>query len=165
MALENLKSTQITNRDAVPPVLNNATTDGGALRADAAVITPSDSASVSSTFRMVSVPSNARVHRVIFAAGAMTAGAFDIGVYKSTRDGGAVVDADFFASAVNCSAAVALTDVTNESTEYSVTEQTQPLWQALGQTEDPKSEYNITLTCTTQVTTGAAAVLKAEYVV
>ncbi len=165
MALEYLKSTQITNRDATPAVLNNPVTDAGVLRAKVATIAPSASASISATYRMVDIPSNARVHRVIFQAAAMGTGKFDIGVYRNTRDGGAVVDADFFASAVDCSAAVAMTDVTNESAEYSMAEQTQQLWQAVGASEDPKSTYDITLTATSAVTNSATAMLKVEYVV
>lgn len=165
MALENLKSTQITNRDATPPVLNNPATEAAFLREKIATITPTDAASISSTYRMVEVPSNARISELLFTAGAMTAGAFDIGVYKCVRDGGAVVDQDFFASAVNCSTAVAQTDVTNESGTNTLAKQAQQLWEAVGASEDPKSAYDIVLTATTAVTTGAAVALKAKYVV
>ena len=163
MALEYLKSTQITNRDATPAVLNNPVTEASVLKSKVAIVTPSASASISSTYRAVDIPSDARVHRVIFQAAAMGTGKFDIGVYRNTRDGGAVVDADLFGSAVDCSAAVAMTDVTNESGEYSITEQTQPLWQAAGLSTDPQTTLDIVLTVTSAVTNSAGAMLKVEY--
>jgi predicted component of type VI protein secretion system len=166
MALENLKSTQITARDATPPTLVNPATGGGRVVAKAATITPSASASLSSTYRLVDVPSNARIHNLVFASEAQAAGAFDIGVYRNTRDGGAVVDQDFFATAVNCSAAVALTDVINESGTNTLAKQAQQLWEAAGMSADPKSTLDIALTVTTAVTTGAVPVfLKVEYIV
>jgi hypothetical protein len=165
MALEYLKSTQITNRDATPAVLNSPVTEAAVLREKVAIIAPSASASISATYRMVDIPSNARVAEVLFASEAMTAGKFDIGVYRNTRDGGAVVDQDFFGSAVDCSAAVAMTDVTNESGQNSLTEQTQQLWQAVGLSTDPKSTLDIVLTATSAVTASATCVLKVKYVV
>jgi hypothetical protein len=168
MAVETLKSVGITNRDASPPVLNTAGRVGAAGRVfevfDGIAIMPA-SASVGSTIRCVSVPSSAVVSSVKVHSGAQAAGAFDIGVYRNTRDGGAVVDADFFASAHSVAAAVLGVEVSEESTVYTIAKQKQPLWQAVGLTSDPGGELDIVATCaTTAVTTGLAAyALRVQY--
>jgi len=164
-----LKSVSIAAREASPPTLSNPGSGGqGVVREVAGFLASVTNAlSITSVIRMCEVPSNAVVGRVIFAAAAQGAGKFDIGVYRTNKDGGAVVDQDFFATAVDCASAVALTDVTNESTTYTHVKQTQPLWQASGMTADPGGMLDIALTVvTTDVTTGAAAVLtKVQYTV
>jgi len=114
---------------------------------------------------MVEAPSNAVVSAIYFQSAAQTAGKFDIGVYRNNEDGGAVVDADLFASAVDCASAVVRTDVTNESTNNTIAKQHQQLWEAAGLSEDPKTTLDIALTVvTTDVTTGTGAVaLEAQY--
>jgi hypothetical protein len=53
------------------------------------------------TVRLVRVPSNARISQVLLSTGdATTAGAVNIGVWQTNDNGGAVVDADLFASAL-----------------------------------------------------------------
>lgn len=163
-----LKGTAITNREASPPVLNNpGMGSGGNMHCAVGYLASvTASLSITSRIRLVEVPSNAYVTQVLFQSGAQTAGAFDIGVYRNNDDGGAVVDADLFASAVSCASAVAQTDVTNESTNYTMAKQVQPIWQAAGLSVDPKSTLDIVLTvATTDVTTGTGAVmLKVIYV-
>ena len=167
MAVETLKSAGITNRDAAPPVLNTAGREGGAsqlFEVNDGIATMPASASIGSTVRCVSVPSNAVVSSVKLHSGAQTAGAFDIGVYRNTRDGGAVVDADFFGSAVSVASAVLGTEVSEESTVYTIAKQKQPLWQAVGLSVDPGGELDIVATATTAVTTGLAAfALRVQY--
>lgn len=168
MATETLVSVGITNRNATPPVLNTAGQAGGAAplyEVFDGVASVTASASVGSTIRCVSVPSNAVVSEVRLFSEAQGAGAFDIGVYRNSRDGGAVVDADFFGSAVSCASAVLGTDVTQESTVNTIAKMKQPLWQAAGLTEDPKGELDIVATCaTTAVTTGTGALaIKVKY--
>jgi hypothetical protein len=162
-----LKSTAITNREAVPSVANNPGAGGSSKVKSVSGYLASVTASLSITsiIRMVDVPSNAVVKGVTFQSAAQGAGKFDIGVYRNIRDGGAVVDQDFFASAVDCASAVVRTDVTNESTTNTIAKQNQPLWQAAGMTSDPKSSLDICLVvAATDVTTGTGAVgLMVEY--
>jgi hypothetical protein len=162
-----LKSTAITNREATPAVLNSPAS-GGASKLKSVhgyLASVTAALSITSVIRMVEVPSNANVRAVIFQSAAQTAGKFDIGVYRNNADGGAVVDADLFASAVDCASAVVKTDVTNESTNYTTALQNQPLWQAAGLSADPHSTLDICLTVvTTDVTTGTGAVaLEVQY--
>lgn len=167
MAVVTLKSAPVTNADATPVVLNNASVDGGYLRSAVGVVDGSASDSVGSTYRFVRVPSNARISRVIFASdnGGAT-GQVDIGVYQTAANGGAVVDADFFASAVDMGAgAVAATDVTHESGVYGIEDAEQPLWQALGLSSDPGREYDIVSTAVEIIANAATQTLKVEYVI
>jgi len=162
-----LKGTAITNREASPRVLNNPGLGEGAIVKTAIGYLLSVPAALSATsvIRLVSVPSNGIVTDVRFTSGAQAAGALDIGVYRTNADGGAVVDADFFASAVAVTAASLNVDVLNESTVFTVAKQSQPLWQAAGMTSDPKAQLDLALTITTDITTGLQPVqLRASYV-
>jgi hypothetical protein len=163
MSVELLKSAAITNRDATPTVLTNSNTARGQLHTAAGLCTPSATASIASIFRHVEVPSNARVQAVLLTCGAVTSAAGDIGVYRNTRDGGAVVDADFFASAQSLASILTNSDVTNESTVHTPAQQLQPLWQALGLTSDPNTTFDIATTLTAAATASADVVLKVQF--
>jgi hypothetical protein len=167
MALVALKSTAVTNADATPVVINNPAASAGMLRAVAATLENTASDSVGSTYRMVRVPSNARIHRVIYAADAAGAtGQVDVGVYQTAENGGAVVDADHFASALDPGAgAVASTDVTHESGVYGIDDVVKPLWEALGLSSDPKRDYDIVLTVVEIMADAGTQMLKVEYVI
>jgi hypothetical protein len=165
-----LKSVAITNRETSPRVANNPGAGGAGIVRNITSYLSSVTAALSATsvIRMVEVPAHATVIRVTFASAAQTAGKFSIGAYRTNADGGAVVDLDFFASVIDCASAVALTDVTNESTTNTLVKQTQPLWQALGMTEPAKGTMlDIALTVeTTDITTGTGAViLKVDYTI
>ena len=163
-----LKGTAITNREATPRVLNNpGLGEGGRVKvAVGHLASVTLSLTTTSIIRLVSIPSNAVVSHVYFQSGAQTAGKFDLGVYRINADGGAVVDQDFFATAIDCASAVVLADYTNSAGYYTIAKQSQPLWQAAGMTTDPKSQLDIALTViTTNVTTGAQPVgIKVYYI-
>lgn len=150
MAVEARKSTLVTNADATPAVLNNPRVDGGFERSSVATVSVTNADSIGSTYRMSRVPSNAVITDMrIYAPDIGTTTATDIGVYRTAKDGGAVVDADFFASAVVLNAgAINGTDVLHESGVFSITNSGQELWQALGLTSDPSVFYDITMTLT-----------------
>jgi len=162
-----LKGTAITNREATPRVLNNPGLGEGARAKVAYGYLASVTASLTTTsiIRLVSVPANAIVTSVVFQASAMTAGNFDVGVYRTNVDGGAVVDADFFASSIACTTAVVATEIINESGVNTLAKQNQPLWQAAGLTIVP-ANLDIALTVvTTDISTGATPVsLRVTYV-
>lgn len=155
-----LKGSEITNREATPRVLNKPGLGEGAVEkcAYGQIASVTAALSITSIIRLVSVPSNAIITDLRLSSGAQTAGAFDIGLYRTNGDGGAVVDQDFFASAVSCAAAVVNSDVLNESTTNTLAKQAQPIWQAAGMSTDPKSQLDICATvATTDVTTGTGA--------
>jgi hypothetical protein len=166
-----LKSNAITNREASPMVHNNPGV-GGVARLQAVqgyLASVTAALSATSVIRMVSVPAHAVITALTFASAAQTAGKFNIGVYRTNADGGAVVDEDFFATDVDCASAVVLTDVLNESGTNTIAKQNQRLYEALGVSTAPApgTMYDLCLTVhTTDVTTGTGAVvLKAEFVV
>jgi hypothetical protein len=163
-----LKGVEISNREATPRVLNKPGLGEGAVEKTAYGYLASVPASLSitSVIRLVSVPSNAIITGMYLQSAAQTAGKFDVGLYRTNGDGGAVVDQDFFATAVDCASAVVITDVLNESGTNTIAKQSQPIWQAAGMSADPKSQLDIALTVvTTDVTTGTGAVsIRVKYV-
>lgn len=165
MAVEHLKSSSITNADTVPRVLNNARTTAMELKEAVGAASASAGSSIGSTYRFARVPSNARVSQILFASGASGAtGQVDIGLYRTEKDGGAVVDADFFASALDPGGgAIAPTDVTHESGVFSLANAEKPLWQALGLASDPQVEYDIAATVTEAFENATAMVAKVRY--
>lgn len=166
MATVHLKSTPVTNRDASPRVLNNPSVDGGAIMRAAGVVTNSAADDVGSTYRYCSVSSSATVHRVIFASAAAGAtGQLDIGLYQTAANGGAVVDADLFASALDPGGgAIAPTDVTHESGQYTYAESLTPLWTVLGLSADPCIDYDVAGTVTEIMADAVAHKVAVEFV-
>lgn len=163
-----LKGVEISNREATPRVLNKPGLGEGAVEKTAYGYLASVPASLSitSVIRLVSIPSNAIITGLYLQSAAQTAGKFDVGLYRTNGDGGAVVDQDFFATAVDCASAVVITDVLNESGTNTIAKQSQPIWQAAGMSADPKSQLDIALTVVaTDVTTGTGAVsIRVKYV-
>lgn len=165
MAVENLKSAYITNATATPIVLTKGAIQGGRLRSSTGSITPAADAAVASTYRFCRVPSNSRVEAVLITCAAFAlAGAVDIGLYRTSEDGGAVVDANFFASAQALTAAKQNADVTYASGVYTVANSEKLLWEALGLSADPQCEYDVVATVTTQFNGGQAMNLKVHFV-
>jgi hypothetical protein len=169
MAATHRNSNIIANALATPKVISNPS-DGapGELKETAGLVTPGASDEAGSIHRFVRVPSNARISQVLLTCPVATsAGAVDIGVYETEENGGGVVDADLFASALALtSTAKANLDVTYESGEYTAAESVMPLWKVLGLAKDPHKEYDIAWTITTNFNQGpTSAVLKVRYVV
>ncbi len=166
MATSALKSTPITNADASPKVANNPGVTDGMLRRAVGTVENLAADAVGSTYRMVRVPSNAHIHRVEYAADAAGAtGQYNVGVYQTAANGGAVVDADFFASALDPgAAAIARTDITHESAVYGLEDVEKALWSALGLSADPGIDYDIVFTVSEIVADVGTQTLWVEYV-
>lgn len=173
MAVENIKSTPITNRDASPKVLNNSQVQGGHLIEAVGVCEAAAAASSASTYHFCQVPSNARISQILLSSDDHgTTGLMDVGVYKSTLDGGTVVDVDFFASAVDLNAAALNnSDITYEAdgadaaAGFGRADSEKPLWQALGLTSDPHITYDIVGTLTEASLSGGTMVIKVRYAI
>ena len=150
MAVVAVKSTLITNADALPAVLNSPRVDGGFERIEVATAAITDTDSIGSTYRMFRVPSNAVVTDLrIYSPDIGTTTISDIGLYRTAKDGGAVVDADFFASALSLKdGALNGTDVLHESAVFSIANSGKELWDALGLTSDPSVFYDVAFTLT-----------------
>lgn len=148
MAVVNTKSTVISNGDASPSVITSAQLGDGRMRQKRGVASAVSGDSIGSTYRFFRVKSNDIVAQLLLSCTAITTCAADIGLYKGAGAGGAVVDADFFASAQSLAAALSNTDVTRESEVVTVANMEKPIWQALGLTEDPQIEYDVVATLT-----------------
>lgn len=168
MANEN--SQIITDVNATPVVKTNQLEAGGVVRETCAVLSVTSGAA-SDIKRMVRIPSRARVVKVEMAntdldSNGVPTLAADVGLYDI--NGGAVVDADFFASAITqLQAAAGFTDITYESGVVTVANRLKPLWQQLGLTSDPNKEYEIALTYTAGAATHANGdiAMRVQYVV
>lgn len=164
MAVVNLKSQVVTDQDASPAVKTSQLEVGGAIREAIGVVQTNSDDSSGSTYRMVRLPSRARVTQVLLSSDdSGTTGDTDVGLYLA--DGGAVEDADFFASAVDINAAaLSHSDVTYESGVVGPEDQSKRLWEQLGESEDPNVMYDIALTLTEAVTAATDIALKVRYV-
>jgi hypothetical protein len=150
MAVVAVKSTLVTNADALPAVLNSPRVDGGFERIEVATAAITSGDSIASTYRMFRVPSNAVMTDLrIYSPDIGTTTISDIGLYRTAKDGGAVQDADFFASAVSLKdGALNGTDVLHEAAVFTIDNSGKELWEALGLTSDPSVFYDVALTLT-----------------
>lgn len=176
MAVTHQKSAVITGLDTVPPTYPTAGEGApGYVRSVKGSVVAVAADSVDTTYRLVRVPSNACIDSVVISSDAQGAGAVDVGVYYPTigRTGlpdlaANAIDRDFFASAVDLSAAVVATDITFEAggtAGYAKAEYNTPLWSALGLASDPGGFFDIVATVTTTaVTTGTGTIaLRVNY--
>lgn len=164
MATENVKSAAITNRDATPPVLNSL--QGGAVRRVWGTAEAAAAGDAGSTYRLCSIPSNARAIRVVLACDDLgTTATLGVGIYQTTVNGAAAVDATFFASAVNAnSAAVAETMVSHESGTYNIDDIEKPLWEALGLSADSNRDYDVVVTSAGDIDSAGTITVVVDYV-
>lgn len=163
-----VNSTWITNAVASPPVLTSSNKSVGQVFNAKSAATVSATQASGDVIRLVRVPSNARIDAVLLTtADATTAGNINIGVWQTTGNGGAVVDADLFASALALTGGPFLrSDQTWESGEYTYAESCKPLWEVLGLTADPCREYDIVAeVSTTFDAAGTTMVLEVQYVI
>lgn len=153
MAVVTVKSGPITNRDTVPIVMTKAALMGGNVKAARGTVEVTNGDSIASKFIFFEVPSNAIPLRLLIGCDAITSAAADIGLYRTTKDGGAVVDADAFASAQSIASAIVVnTDVIHESAVFGVEDVEKELWEVLGLTADPNVMYDLVATLTAAAT-------------
>lgn len=159
MAGENLKSTVITNADSTTYTLNKKGLSNGVVKVARATVEVATSMDNTSTYRMVRLPSRARIVLIkVYADDLGTNSAMDLGLYRTAADGGAVVDADAFGSAVVFGSAITTgTELQHESAVYGVEDIEKQLWQVAGASTDPQVDYDVTFTVTT--TTDGAGTL------
>ena len=95
---------------------------------------------------------------MLLSCDAITSGAGDIGLYDTTENGGAVVDADFIASAQSIASALKNSDVTYE--QQNIDQAQKMVGQVLGLSADPNKIYDIVMTLTAATTAAGTVVLK-----
>lgn len=163
MGVVNIKSGSITNSDAEPLVRNNAIINGGKLKSAVDYVSVASADSDTSVYRVVRLHSSCRVDSLLLYNTAITAGtSYDVGIYKTAADGGAVVDADAFGSAIDLSSAHSGTDIAFEA--LALTSIKKALWEVAGLSADPNCYYDIALTANTVGSADGTIALKAYYV-
>lgn len=158
MGVANTKSAIVTNADATSYGPSDASYSGGVARRHATNLEVAAADDDTSVYHFFRVKSNDRVDKLEFGNDAITGGtSFDMGLYDTAANGGAVVDADLFASAVDLSSAHGRTDYTYEATATNIDANDAMIWELLGLTADPNTEYDVCLTANT-VGSGAGTI-------
>lgn len=171
--MANQSSQVVTDLDATPVVKTNQGEIGGRLRIAQAVLSMTTGAAAD-VKRLVRIPSRAFVLKVELAnedldSNGVPTLATDVGLYDTAEvNSGAVVDADFFASAITqLQAAASFTDVTYESAVVTLANRCKALWEQLGLSADPGKFYDLALTYTAGAATHATGnvAVRVTYVV
>ncbi len=170
MAVVTIKSTAVAAGDALPQSLVSQKIAGGRLRERVGFAEVTATDSIGSIYRLTRIDSGDRVSRVLLSCDAIATAEGNIGIYNTSLNGGAVVDADFFASAQLLTAALVNQDVTHEAdaadagTGFGLADVEKPLWQALGLASDPCRQYDIAVTLTVAATSAGTLALKLQYI-
>jgi hypothetical protein len=184
MPSEALKTVSITNLDATPITPNTSGEGGtGILRVINDNVASTAGVTVGSTYKMVRVPVNAKIKKVLLTCAAHGgAAAFDVDIAysDSTTDGTqpsltgivqiSAADNKVFGAALTAVSALKHSDITFSGTFTSALKNV-PLWQALitlGTTDytgDPKGFFDFVLKSTATDTSGGNLELQVEYVV
>lgn len=167
MAVANTKSTHITNADATAPLLTNDYISKGVLYECVGTVETLAADDAASVYRLCRVPSNARISSILLGTDAITgASASDVGVYRTAKDGGAVVDADFFANDVDISSATAFTEVILQATVTDKAKVEYRLWEMFPGTwtVDPQCDLDLCVTVN-DVTAAGTISMKVKYAV
>lgn len=169
MATNNTSSAQIAAAQVVPIVKTNPgnSIKGTQVMSAVGYVANATDDTSGSIQRFMRVPSNATVRSLRLWTGVATlAGAVNIGLYQTEENGGAVVDADLFATALALTGGPFVGAEVIDNAQLTVAEMVKPLWEVLGLTEDPQIDYDVATTIST--TFNAAAVgqtMVLEYVV
>lgn len=170
MGVVTTKSTAITNRDATPRVLNNASLVGSELKSVGAVASIASGDSSTSIYPLFSLPSNAVVRSLKVSSpdiGTTTVGNF--GLYDTTAAGGAVVDADFFKASVSLKdGAIAKSEIVNGNV-ITLARMEKAIWELLAIADttilvDPAKMYDVALTLTGDADAAGVIFVECEYV-
>ena len=163
MAVVNTKTSRVTNSDASPRVLDTPNVNHGRLRRVVGTLEAVSGDSIGSTYRMARVHSSWCVVDMYLYCDAITTCAGDVGLYRIAADGGAVVDADAYASA----ASLATASTTGINVAYEardIIKCQQQVWQDAGATADTGYWYDVVITLTAAAGSAGSLVLDIGYV-
>lgn len=167
MPVVNTKGTIVTNLDTAPPVQNPLYLMGGVLREQVSTVEIAVADCNASVFRMGRVHSSWRISEITIFCDAITSGSvFDLGLYQTAENGGAVVDANAYADNITLVTGILVgTSLLFEAgSAVGVEHIEQRVWQNAGLTSDPGIFYDLCLTGDT-VGSGAGTVsLRTRYV-
>ena len=165
MPVANTKSTAVSNRDASPRVPSPAHLVRGPLFEAVGTVEIAAADDDTSVYRMARLRSSDRVSQLTVFNDAITGGTgFDLGLYRTADDGGAVIDADLFASAISLASASSTgTDVVFESAATDVAKIEKRLWELLGLSADPQVDYDVAFTGATVGTAAGTVSLRVRF--
>lgn len=157
MATVNTKSNIVTNLDATPRVMNSLNLMGAVLREQVATVAIAAADNDGSVYRLCRVHSSWRISEMTLFNDAITSGSdFDVGLYETAEDGGAVVDVNAYGDAVALTSG-SLTGVQvlfEAGSAVGLEDIEQAVWQNAAATSDPGKWYDV---CLTGVTVGSGA--------
>lgn len=163
--MADVDSTIISNRAATPRVANDPWNDAKMKTTGVGSLEVSTAEDTADELRFVRVRSNAVIKQVLLSCDAVAVGgAMDVGVYQTDDNGGAVVDADHFASAQVVTSALVDSNIAHESAVYGIEDKNKPLWEALGLSEDSHLWYDIVGTVTTDMGGAGTVMIEVTYV-
>lgn len=163
--MADIDSTLISNRAATPRVANEPYNDARIKTTGVGIVEVSTATDTADEIRFCRIRSNAVIKQVLLSCDAVAVGgAMDVGIYRTDDDGGAVVDADHFASAQVVTTALVDSNVAHESGVYGVEDKDKPLWEALGLAADPQIWYDVAGTVTTDMGGAGTVCLEVTYV-
>ena len=147
MGVVNTKSALITARDGATIVSGQQS--GGILMTRRGFVTSVIGDSIGSTYRILPVRSSESICGLaIFSAAQGASVTGNVGLYRTARDGGAVVSVSLFATLVDLAA---FKDASILHEELALSMFGKRVWEMLGLASDPQVSYDIVLT-----TAGAA---------
>lgn len=165
MAVVNTKSNYVTNADATPMVRSQRSLCGAPVLTAVATLEVASGDDDGSIYRFVRLPSNAVIHSIGIYNDALTSGTdYDLGLYQTAANGGAVVDKDILVDGTSmASARVAALDglfVTNDIANIE-----KKLYELIPLTTDPQRDYDLCLTANTVGSASGTISIKVLYTV
>lgn len=167
MATVNTKSNIVTNLDATPRVMNALGIMGGVLREQVATVEIAAADDTGSVYRMCRVHSSWRMSEIAVFCDAITSGTdYDLGLYRTAEDGGALVNVNTYADAQTLASAILVgTQLMFEgSSDVGVEDIENYVWQNAGQASDPGVWYDMALTAVTGGSGAGTVSLRVRYI-
>jgi hypothetical protein len=165
MSVVTSKSTVITNRDASPRTINNPGASGAAVRGFVGQIAAANGDSVNSLYIFGTIPSNAVIRSLGLYCQAMgTNATMSFGLYRTTADGAAAVNAAYFASAKDMSSAINGTDILHDTSGSNTIDNAEKrVFELLGLSTDPCINYDLVGKVTAAIAATAKIAIKCSY--
>lgn len=180
MSAFTVKSEVVRNRDARPPLLTNPESAQGVAKVVMAAERTSNQGSdlpeAGTAIKLICIPSNARIHSLEHAAGALGTSSLDIAVFYPTTIpqgaagisaslGGTCVASSLFATAIaGIDTSRAWTDAMGSNATPTLQNRMLPLWKQLGFTTDPGLEFDLGFSIRTANAINGYVGLRATYV-
>jgi hypothetical protein len=104
-----------------------------------------------SKYRIARINSSDVISSILYGNDALTSGTdWDLGIYDTVANGGAVVEVDIFADGADLSSATAGAVASNGMVSVNIADRTKRVWELVsGLTVDPKKQYDLVWTANT----------------